>query len=60
MKKNIETKYLEATIYVTDNGYTIRLRDYRGPSDLNQGIYVAKTLDEVKKILQKNFISLKS
>lgn len=53
-----ETKYREASVYATDNGYSVVFRDYRGPTPKKLGIKVAKTLDELKKILKDNFIDL--
>lgn len=53
-----DTKFKKATVNVTDNGYTVFFSDHTSP--YGEGWYVAKTLDEVKKILATHFIRLKS
>ena len=55
----INTKYKEVLIYVHDNGYTMYLKDWTGEGPKKQGVKIAKTLDEIKKILGENLISLK-
>ena len=59
MKEAKKTTYREVTVYVSDNGYSIHFKDYRGESSSKQGFKVAKTLDEVKKILAENLMTLK-
>ncbi len=53
-----ETKYKEAKIWVSDNGYSIAFSDYRGGTPSKQGFKIAKTIKEVEKILEDNFIKL--
>lgn len=53
-----ETKYREAKIWVHDNGYYVGFSNYRGKSPSKEGTKVAKTLEDVHKILKDNLIGL--
>lgn len=53
-----QTAFKKVHVIVTSNGYTVYFEDYKGnPS--SKDYFVAKTLDEVKKILQENLIPFK-
>ncbi len=52
-----ETKYKRVDIYVNANGFTLYFRDYVGPFEEGfKTSFVAKTLDEVKKIMDQKLI----
>lgn len=54
-----EGKYKVARIEVADNGYWINLNDYKGVKiPMKSGIKVAKTIEELAKILKSNLITL--
>lgn len=51
------SQYREVRIRVVDNGYNLAFENYLGPSPLEQGYSVAKTLDEVKEVLQTKLLA---
>lgn len=53
-----ETKFTKVTVRTTANGYTIYFEERRGDFS-SKDYFVAKTLDEVKRIIQSGFVAPK-